>query len=1101
MIKPGYPSNEADRLESLKATALLDSLPEERFDRITRLAARIFDVPTCFLSLVDSERQWFKSRVGMDACELGRDISFCGHAILEAQPLVVTDVFNDERFHDNPLVTGDPYIRFYAGAQVHDISGHCIGVLCLMDSKQRTFSDMERRNLRDFADLVEHEITNIRQEEYRRTQLLFSARMEAMLSTSPDIILVIDDQYRFVICNEHPDLLGPRHQVIGRTIEQVLPADLARSMSERIDGALTTDALIHHDYTITESGQSFEARFKKINANEVLVVVRNTTEQERKNSDLRRLSEVARQTTNGVLITDTQGLTVWINESFTKLTGWSSQDLIGKKPGELLQGKDTDPATVKVMAAALARHKGFNVDILNYSNKKVPYWVRIACNPLWGEGGELKGFIAIQSDINKERSDSELIRSSERMLRAVIDANSIGTWRLNLNTSELIINDKWATLLGYKLRELTPIDRFTWERLTHPDDLANCNILLNKHATGQIPAYEANTRMKHKNGSWVWINTRGRLTSRTPDGKAEWVLGTHFDVSAQIHAESSLNEQSMQMEAIVDNMLDGVISIDHKGIVLTFNKAAERIFGYSSAEVVGANLNMLMQSPHRDHHDTYIANFTDQGIGNVLGRNRELEALHKDGRVFPIELGLAQVERLGELSFIGIVRDITGRKQGEEEIRRLAFYDILTGLPNRRLLQERLERIIANTEREHKYAALIFLDMDNFKNLNDSAGHSKGDLLLTQIGSRLSHCVREGDTVSRLGGDEFVIVLESLGQNEQSAANRAEVVAEKILSELAREFDLDGLPYSGSASVGVTIFNNSDTSIEDLLKQADMAMYKAKAAGRNASHFFDPQMQVAVTQRVAMEQGLRDAIKLDQLRLFYQSQVDSSGHITGVEVLLRWLHPTKCMISPAQFIPLAEETGLILPIGEWVLEEACKTLESWSRDPLLDKLSLAVNISVVQFSKGDIVSTVLDALNRTGAPPHNLKLEITESLLANNFKDVKTKMLDLQRHGISFSIDDFGTGYSSLFYLKQLPINQLKIDQSFVRDIIHSANDRAIAQAVITLAEAMNLDVIAEGVETQEQLSMLASLGCYAYQGYLFGKPCELHSLDAAGML
>jgi diguanylate cyclase (GGDEF)-like protein len=456
---------------------------------------------------------------------------------------------------------------------------------------------------------------------------------------------------------------------------------------------------------------------------------------------------------------------------------------------------------------------------------------------------------------------------------------------------------------------------------------------------------------------------------------------------------------------------------------------------------------------------------------------------------------MTEVQSLGDINFVGIIRDITQLKKREDEIHKLAFYDPLTLLPNRRLLKDRLQQIIANCMRKKSYAALLFLDLDNFKNVNDSLGHDKGDLLLCQVAARLIESVRHGDTVSHLGGDEFVVLIEGLSTDRNEAAAQVEAAAEKISVQLTQEFDLDGSPYNGSASIGVTTFNSNVSSFGDLLKQADMALYKAQAAGRNNVHFFDPQMQVVVSLRAAMQQDLYEALRKNQFQLYYQKQIDQHQRLTGVEALLRWAHPTKGFISPAQFIPLAEETGLIVPIGEWVLREACQTLTQWASDPAKANLTMAVNISVVQFNKKNIVRTVLNALNASGAKPHNLKLEITESLLASDVENVKIKMLELERHGVTFSIDDFGTGYSSLFYLKQLPIHQLKIDQSFVRDIINSPDDQAIAQAVITLANAMQMNVIAEGVETEAQRAMLQDLGCGAYQGYLFGKPCALQDL------
>lgn len=1095
MTAPDFPVDETERLLALQHTRLLDSPPEERFDRITRLAAHVFGVQTCLVSLVDSDRQWFKSRVGLEEKQLGRDISFCGHAILGKDILVVADATRDARFSHNPLVTAEPYIRFYAGAPLHEPGGQPIGTLCLIDSSIREFSPEQKHLLREFAGMVEHEIAAVDQSEFQRKLTASMSRMSSIIATLPDMVFVIDRHFRILVCAEHPDLPLPRHRILGRSLEEVLPEELSRKVIAQIEQAFNSNELVQLHYSLAATDQSFEARARKIDRKEVLVIVRNTTEQTRINAQLLRLSEVARQTTNGVIITDTDGLVVWINEALTAISGYRMEEIAAKRPGELLQGEGTDPDTIRIMAKALATNKGFNVDVLNYSKKGKAYWTRIACNPLRDDSGELIGFISIQSDVTREKQDADLISRNEGLLKAVIDANTIGTWQLNLQTRELQINDKWAALLGYRRAELLPTNQSTWENLTHADDLAYCLTQIQKHVTGQVPNYEANVRMKHKSGSWVWINTRGRMTSRTPDGKPEWLLGTHFDISAQIQAENTLIEQSKQMQAIVDNMLDGVISIDGKGVVLTFNHAAEQIFGYSSEEVVGHNVSLLMGSPHRENHDTYLANYLETGTGNVVGRKRELDARHKSGTAFPIELGLAEVHQERGVNFIGIVRDITQRKKAEDEVRQLAFYDPLTTLPNRRLLMDRLQQVLANCGRQHRHAALLFLDMDNFKDLNDSSGHRKGDELLCQVAQRLIKCVRQSDTVSRLGGDEFVVVIEDLSIDDHEAANQAEAAAEKIVAQLSLGFDLGGLAYNGSASIGVTMFNDTRYCASDLLKQADMAMYKAKAAGRNGIRFFDPQMQVAVSLRASLEQDLHDAIRLKQFVLFYQKQVDLRGEIIGVEVLLRWIHPTKGLVSPAQFIPLAEESGLIIPIGKWALHAACETLAQWACEPAKSHLTIAVNISVVQFREKNIVLTVLDALASTGAPAQRLKLEITESLLASNFQEVKTKMLELQQHGISFSIDDFGTGYSSLLYLKQLPLNQLKIDQSFVQDILSSPNDRAIAQAIITLAAAMKLNVIAEGVETQEQRALLELLGCEAYQGYLYGKPCALEEL------
>ncbi|WP_445425663.1 PAS domain S-box protein [Alishewanella sp. HL-SH06] len=838
MNAPEFPVDEAARLLALKRTNLLDTPAEKRFERITRLAASVFKVPICLISLVDNDRQWFKSKVGLDVSETGRDISFCGHAILQENIFIVSDATKDERFASNPLVTQAPHIRFYAGAPLREPSGQPIGTLCLIDSAARDFSVKEQKELRAFADMVEHEIAKVDQEQLQEQFLKGVARTASILATLPDMVFVIDRNCRFLVCKEHPDLLKPQKDILGHTVLEVLPNELGHELVACLRQAFSTDDVIHHNYTFKKSNQSFEARYKKIDDNEVLVVIRNTTTQIEAQSEIRRLSEVVRQTTNGVVITDENGRIIWINEAFSSLTGYSIEEMQGKKPGELLQGLDTDPATVAIMREALAQQNGFNVDILNYSKAQNSYWVRIACNPLFSESGSLSGYIAIETNITKEKQDEELIRNSDNLLKAVIDANNIGTWHLNIQTGELIINDKWAALLGYTLSELLPINRVMWERLTHPDDLAYCVTVLEKHASGLIPIYEANIRMKHKKGQWIWINTRGRVSSRTYDGKALWLLGTHFDINDQIIAERALSDKSRQMEAVVEGLLDGIITIDCRGKILTFNHAAQEIFGYTEDETLGKNISMLMASPHREHHDSYLSNYIERGISNITGRIRELEALHKDGSMFPIELGVVEVQMAGEVNFIGVVRDITERKQREHEIHQLAFYDPLTLLPNRRLLLDRLAGAINHSARTNNFSALLFLDLDNFKNLNDSAGHNKGDLLLCQVSERLVNSVRQGDTVARLGGDEFVIIASDLSHDPTVAVNQAEGLAQKIVGNLTKEYNLDGLTYNSTASIGVTLFNNKNLPKEDLLKQADMAMYKARARSRTFSTHF-----------------------------------------------------------------------------------------------------------------------------------------------------------------------------------------------------------------------------------------------------------------------
>lgn len=443
----------------------------------------------------------------------------------------------------------------------------------------------------------------------------------------------------------------------------------------------------------------------------------------------------------------------------------------------------------------------------------------------------------------------------------------------------------------------------------------------------------------------------------------------------------------------------------------------------------------------------------------------------------------------------GISTDITQRKVMEDEIRVLAFYDALTGLPNRRLLVDRLQQQLAASGRSKRSGALLFIDLDNFKTLNDTLGHDKGDLLLKHVAARLVHCVREGDTVARLGGDEFVVMLGNLGSDRAEAAAHARGVGEKILKSLGEPHDIDGQLHFSTPSIGVALFAGKNHKVDDLLRQADLAMYQAKADGRNTMSFFDPEMQAALNARAALEADLRRGLQHGQFELHYQPQVDFAGALIGAEALIRWNHPTRGLVQPDAFIPVAEDTGLIVPLGAWVLDTACAQLRAWSDTLDTAALTLSVNVSARQFRQADFVDVVLSALNRSGANPRCLKLELTESLLLVDAEETIARMAALKAHGVGFSLDDFGTGYSSLSYLKRLPLDQLKIDRSFVRDLLADPNDAAIARAIITLAESLGLSVIAEGVETVEQRDALARQGCLSYQGYYFGRPGPVEAL------
>jgi diguanylate cyclase (GGDEF)-like protein/PAS domain S-box-containing protein len=527
--------------------------------------------------------------------------------------------------------------------------------------------------------------------------------------------------------------------------------------------------------------------------------------------------------------------------------------------------------------------------------------------------------------------------------------------------------------------------------------------------------------------------------------------------------------------------------------IVFVNEAFERRTGYSPEEVIGRTPRLL-QGPG-----------TQRGELDKIRRAMEqwqparvdLINYKKSGEAFWVDLEVSPVwdEARKLTHWVAVGRDITERKTAEEKIQYLAFYDPLTRLPNRQLLLDRLHRALTDVDRPHE-GALMFIDLDNFKVLNDTLGHQKGDQLLQQVAERLRSCVARGDTVARLGGDEFVILLENSGSKPFEPAAGARAVSERILARLGEPYQLSGYLHHSTCSIGVTLFGKAPWSVSELLKQADLAMYQAKNAGRNTVRFFDPGMQAMVTANAALATDLRQAWREGQFLIDYQPQVGADGRMTGVEALLRWRHPQRDMVPPAHFISTAEETSLIVPIGRWVLEQACQQLAEWAKNPARAHLSISVNVSVRQFRDPDFVDEVMTVIGQHEIVPHKLKLELTESLLAEGIEVTVAKMASLRDMGVALSLDDFGIGYSSLSYIKRLPLDQLKIDREFVKDILTDPNDAAIARTIIHLARSLGLDVIAEGVETQEQRAFLAHEGCYQYQGYLFSKPLPIGELE-----
>jgi len=717
---------------------------------------------------------------------------------------------------------------------------------------------------------------------------------------------------------------------------------------------------------------------------------------------------------------------------------------------------------------------------------------------------ELDGVLCIHSVIrdisDAKRAEKRLaasaqaLRRSEERYRTAFHTSYDAISVSRLEDGKLIdINETYLRTFGFERQEIlgrTTVDVGIWANATD-------RLRVSQSISDGLACRDAEILFKRKNGEVFPV-----LFSATEielDGE-RCILSVIRDISADkageekmVAAAEALRTSELRYRTVFQTGVDGFsITQVEDATYVDANQAFLDLLGYEREEIIGCSSIQLGIWEDPADRGTLIKNLRS----SLSSRTLETRYRKKNGAIFWARMSASIIEIDGKACMLSILRDISDSRAAEEEIRNLAFYDPLTRLPNRRLLIDRIQQLLMACERNGNLGALLFLDLDDFKLVNDTLGHRIGDLLLAEVACRMVGCVRKSDTVARLGGDEFVAMLDDLGSDPEEAAAKARAVAEKILTEIRVPYMLDGHETRTDSSIGVTIFGNKQESTESVLQQADIAMYEAKVKGRGSVHFFAPALQIAVNARATLEKDLRLALKNDEFRLYYQPQI-SHGRLMGAEALIRWEHPTRGFLGPYDFIPFAEETGQILPIGSWVLETACEQIARWEQQQQNTHLSVAVNISARQFREVGFVSQVLATLQRTGINPTRLKLELTESTFLESTEEVIAKMSTLRSHGICFSIDDFGTGYSSLSYLKRLPLEQLKVDSAFVRDILQDAASAAIAQAVISLGKAMGLTVIAEGVETVEQRDLLAELGCHAYQGYLISKPIPLEEFEA----
>lgn len=717
----------------------------------------------------------------------------------------------------------------------------------------------------------------------------------------------------------------------------------------------------------------------------------------------------------------------------------------------------------------------------------------------------------VQSDLHQEQQQAQLAHA-QLMAR-------LAHWQWDPLSDDYQFSPSIHTLFGLPKEHLNGKMKGFVDTFIHPDDRLLLQVAL-KSALEQPQPLSLDVRLDTRSSQSYWVQLQADKSSGT---QAPLLQGTIQDITERKRLDLALAAAAADAASAPDffvtmlRALSEAVGADHVLISLidaenpmqahthTYLKHGELQPNFSydlkhtpCADVMDENLCYVSEGAVSHYPDDEM--FRAYRIESYLGvgiRNAEAK---------PIGILIAMAEhpipvspQLSSLLMIFAER-IGGelrRAQDQEKIYNLAFFDPLTRLPNRRMLQDRLRLVISQSARSKQYAALLFIDLDHFKLLNDTRGHHIGDQLLVQVAERISSIIRSSDLAARLGGDEFVVVFDNLGENPQDAALEAKKRAEQLHQLISLPYALRQSVYHCTISIGVSLFNSQNDSIDDLLRHADAAMYQAKDSGRNAIRFFDPMMQSHLEKRAAIEEDLRSAHDSHrQLIPYYQVQVNAQGKAIGVELLLRWQHPQKGMISPADFIPVAEQTGLIVPMGREVIRQACQQLIRWRQHPEFAHLNIAVNVSPIQFNQPNFVEDVLTIVDDSGVNPQQLKLELTESSLLKNVDQSIGKMQQLQDRGIGFSMDDFGIGYSSLSYLKRLPLDQLKIDQTFVRDIAIDPNDAIIARTIIAMAHNMNLQVIAEGVETDDQQKFLEQNGCSLFQGYFFGRPMPLEQLE-----
>ncbi len=790
----------------------------------------------------------------------------------------------------------------------------------------------------------------------------------------------------------------------------------------------------------------------------------------------RKLTRAINQSPVAVIITDRDGIVEYVNTRFTEITGYAADEVIGNRMGLLNSGL-TPRETFGELWRTISAGNDWRGEIINRRKSGELYWDDVHIVPIVDGSGAVTHYLAIQEDITeRKRVEHELSRKEARF-RAIFET-SHDAIALIADERCSMVNPACARMFGFadpaEMIGQPLVDTFT------PEFRARVEENLRRRQAGQAAPASYEATGLRSDGSTFEMDVRVSVFDQDDE---RYILALIRDIS-----DRKRNDETLRLWATVfENSGEAVMITDRNNRIMSVNQAFTHITGYAPGEVIGENPKLLSSGRHDEAFFREMwrrLNASGHWQGEIWDRR-------KSGEVYPKWLGISAVRDAGDnlTHYVAIFSDISERKEAQERIEYLARHDPLTGLPNRTLLADRLEQALAHADRNKTRVALLFLDLDRFKTINDSLGHPVGDRLLQEVTVRLKTSVRESDTISRLGGDEFVIVVPDLQDEEAAAA-----VAEKILEITRQPFAIDQHQLTTSISIGITLYPADGSDFDTLLKKADTAMYHAKDAGRNTYRFFTEQMNVAALERLLIQNRLQKAIENEEFVLHFQPKIDlASGRIVGTESLVRWKNPELGLVAPDRFIPLAEDNGCIVPLGDWVLRESCRQTKLWADDGL-GRIPVAVNISTLQLHRGDFVGRVLAMLAETGLDPTLLELEFTESLLIHDVDRVLDQVRQLKAAGIRIAIDDFGTGYSSLSYLKRLAVDRIKIDRSFIRDISTDPDDAAIVRAIIQMARSLRLHTLAEGAETAEQTEFLRAEGCEEVQGFFYSRPLPAES-------